>query len=171
MSVTRNPVLWLAWGLPVVAVVACVVTLFVTLRNPDGQLPEQYHWEGFQLDRDFSRAAKAAELHVNASLSGFDASGRCSLRLRMEGPAPHELTLLVAHATKPELDQRVTFRSLPRDAGWNNAATEYTGECHPAREGHWRLELIDTMNGWAVRRSVRGSPAGVTLDAMTGQNE
>src|SRR5690242_13317222 len=61
MSVHRNPVLWLAWGLPVVAVVASVITLFITIRHPDGQLPEQYHWEGFQLDRDFSRAARAAE--------------------------------------------------------------------------------------------------------------
>lgn len=167
----RNPVFWLAWGLPVAAVVASVATLIVTLRNPDGQLPEQYHWEGFQLDRDFSRAAKAAELHVSATLGGFDTFGHCTLRLRMTGPAPTELTLLVAHATKPELDQRVIFHRLPRETGWNNDATDYTGECRAAHEGHWRLELIDNVNGWAVRRSVRGAPSGATLDAMTGQNE
>jgi len=171
MSVVRNPVLWLAWGLPVVAVVASVLTLLITLRNPDGQLPEQYHWEGFQLDRDFSRAARAAELHVSATLTGFDGKSECRLRLRMEGAAPVELTLLVAHATRPQLDQRVAFRRIPREPGWNEDVTQYVGACRAASNGHWRLELIDSVNGWAVRRSVRGSPSGAMLDAMTGQNE
>jgi hypothetical protein len=40
MNATRNPVLWLAWGLPAIAVAASVLTLLITLRNPDVQLPE-----------------------------------------------------------------------------------------------------------------------------------
>ena len=79
----RNPVLTLAWGLPAVAVAASVASLVVALRTPESELPEQYHWEGFQLDRDFSQAARATELKVHATLSGFGASRRCELELRI----------------------------------------------------------------------------------------
>jgi hypothetical protein len=165
MSMIRNPAFLLAWGLPVVAVVASVLTLLITIRNPDGQLPEQYHWEGFQLDRDFSQAAKAAELHVHARLTGFGAAGRCEVKLGTQSSASETLVLRVAHATLPALDQKVMFQRA------DNGSPVYAGACRQAGEGHWRLELVDVANGWAVRQSVRGSLNEVTLDAVAGRNE
>jgi len=171
MSVLRNPALLLAWGLPLVAVVASVLTLIITLNNPDGQLPEQYHWEGFQLDRDFTRAARAAELQVNATLTGFGAAGHCGLQLRMKGAPPDALELRLAHATKPAQDQLVTLKRQRAEAETSGGPATYDGQCREAVPGHWRLELIDAVNGWAVRQSVRGALGGVTLDSVAGQNE
>ncbi|MEP7242060.1 MAG: FixH family protein [Gammaproteobacteria bacterium] len=171
MSVIRNPVLLLAWGLPAVAVVASVLSLVLTLNHPDGQLPEQYHWEGFQLDRDFTQAAHAADLHVSALLSGFGPSGRCEVRLQMDGATPSALLLLLAHATKPKLDQRVTFDRVRVEKAAGREVVLYTGKCHQAVEGHWRLELIDAVNGWAIRQTTRGSLSRLVLDAGSGHNE
>src|SRR5690242_14973636 len=98
MNILRNPVLVLAWGLPGVAVVASVLSLLLTLRSPEGELPEQYHWEGFQLDRDFSQAARATELRVSGTLAGFATDGRCELTLQIAGSAPPSLELLIAHS-------------------------------------------------------------------------
>ena len=183
-SVIRNPVLLLAWGLPAVAVAASVLSLLVTLRNPESELPEQYHWEGFQLDRDFSQAARATALHVHATLSGFDASGRCELTLRMGGAAPESLALLVAHSTQPHLDQRVEFKREARaarnsdggardaDAARDSGGFEhYSGRCAPAPDSHWRVELVDARNGWAVRQTIRGALDGAAVDAVSGTNE
>jgi hypothetical protein len=47
----------------------------------------------------------------------------------------------------------------------------YSGACRESKDGHWRLELIDAANGWAVRQSVRGALSDVTLDAVAGRNE
>jgi len=171
MFAIRNPVLLLAWGLPVVAVVASFLSLFVTLRHPESELPEQYHWEGFQLDRDFSQAARATELKVHAGLSGFGAGGHCGLALQMKGPAPAELDLLVAHSTQPGLDQRVTFKRRGTGARAGDTLEYYTGSCQPAQDAHWRLELVDAKNAWAVRQTIRGPLDGATLDAVSGTNE
>ena len=186
MSFIRNPVLMLAWGLPAVAVVASVMSLLVAIRTPENELPEQYHWEGFQLDRDFSQAAKATSLKVQATLSGFDAGGRCELALRVDGTAPAALELLVAHATQPKLDQRVTFTrqaggapardtrpGIAQAAGGarTDAAQRYSGTCEPAPDSHWRVELVDAKSGWAVRQTVRGPLDGAALDAVSGTNE
>jgi hypothetical protein len=186
MSVIRNPVLTLAWGLPAVAVVASVMSLLVAIRTPESELPEQYHWEGFQLDRDFSQAAKATGLKVRATLSGFGAGGQCELALRVDGAAPDALELFVAHATQPKLDQRVTFvrqaggapahdtrPGIAQAAGgeWTDTARRYSGACEPAPDSHWRVELVDAKSGWAVRQTVRGSLDGAALDAVSGTNE
>ncbi|MEJ1961654.1 MAG: FixH family protein [Gammaproteobacteria bacterium] len=171
MSVMRNPVFLLAWGLPLVAVVASVLSLLLTLGHPDTQLPEQYHWEGFQLDRDFGRAARAAELHMSATLSGFGPAGRCEVRLHIDGAPPSELVLLVAHATKSDLDQRVTLDRVGAAGEAGGGSATYSGACKEVAQGHWRLELIDAANGWAVRQSIRGSVREVTLDPISGQNE
>jgi len=165
MNVLRNPVLLLVWGLPAVAVLASVASLLLTLRAPEGELPEQYHWEGFRLDRDFSQAAHAAELGVQATITGFDVGGRCELNLRMKGSPPPTLVLHVAHATKAALDQRVEFR---RAEASSNA---YSGACVSVPEGHWRLELVDARNGWAIRQTERDGLRSVKLDANASQDD
>jgi hypothetical protein len=167
MSVLRNPALMLAWGLPAVAVLASFVTLFIAMNTPDGELPEQYHWEGFQLDRDFSRAARAAELGVRSTFTGFDQSGRCQAELRMNGAAPDDLVLRVSHATLPHLDQSVMLKRMSLAPAAESGSATYVGDCQQAAEGHWRLELVDAVNDWALRQSVHGSLGGVTLDATS----
>jgi hypothetical protein len=131
-------------------------------------LPEQYHWEGFQLDRDFSRAARAAELKVRASITGLDRSGPCELRLRMEGVAPEELLLMLAHGTRAELDRRISFRRIPAAPGWSDGSVLYRGVCTGLPEGHWRVELADSVNAWAIRKSIPTSSGVLTLDGVTG---
>jgi uncharacterized protein len=165
MTANRNPVLLLAWGLPLVAVVASVLTLFIAMRGSDGELPEQYHWEGFQLDRDFSRAARAAELKVRVTISGLSEQGACDMRLQMQGATPNELLLTLAHATKAERDRRVTFRRSSQGA---DGSARYEGACSGLPEGHWRIELVDLANDWAIRRSVQDGAGALVLDAAAG---
>jgi hypothetical protein len=87
----------------------------------------------------------------------------------MGGIVPERLVLHVAHATLASLDQQVL---LSRVHGRSRApGVGYSGKCARAGEGHWRLELVDTVNGWAVRQSVRGALNSVTLDAVAGKNE
>jgi hypothetical protein len=171
MSVARNPVLVLAWGLPATAVVASFLSLMFALRTPESELPEQYHWEGFQLDRDFSQAERATELKVHATLTGFGPSRRCELALQMSGAAPESLDLLVAHSTQPALDQRVKFAHEPDDARSGGSVQHYTGPCEPARDSHWRLELVDAQSGWAVRQTLHGPLDGAVIDSVSGNNE
>jgi len=164
----RNPVFILTWGLPAVAVIASIFTVGIAIRGSDGQLPEQYHWEGFQLDRDFSRAARAAELGVRASFSGLDRNGACELRLRMEGVAPDLLSLALSHGTRAELDRRLAFERIPAETGWSDGSVLYRGMCTDLPEGTWRVELVDSVNDWAIRKTVRTSLGALTLAGVTG---
>jgi hypothetical protein len=158
--VFRNPVLMLAIGLPALAVLGSFASLAVTLGNPDTELPEQYHWEGFQLDRDFSRSERATTLGVRATLNDVARTGDCSINLQIAGKPPEQLSLTLAHATVATLDRHIDFRRDP-------ASGRYVGRCTEIAAGHWRLELTDTARSWSVRDSVRKFPDQLLLDATT----
>jgi hypothetical protein len=163
MPALRNPVLLLVIGLPLLAVLGSFASLAVTLRHPDGELPEQYHWEGFQLDRDFSRSEHAAALNVCATLRNIAVAGPCEIDLWTSGPPPERLALTLAHATRAALDQHVEFHHVGRNT--------YAGDCAAIPDGHWRIELSDAAGTWSVRESVRGVLQPIQLDARTAEDD
>lgn len=167
----RNPALMLTLGLPLIAVVASFVSLGVVLAHPDSELPEQYHWEGFQLDRDFSRGERATALAVVATVHDLGKAGPCEVDLKISGPAPDTLDLTVAHATNAALDRHVRFIRVGPAAATSAGRARYTGRCTSAPDGHWRLELSDAARTWSVRESTHGTLASVTLDAATAEDD
>jgi hypothetical protein len=171
VTVLRNPALLLAIALPAAAVVASFVTLGITLAHPDSQLPEQYHWEGFQLDRDFSRAERASALGVRATFRNISSSGVCEIELQTAGAPPERLELTLAHATLPRLDQHVQFHRVSTEADPHAGRATYAAQCVAMPDAHWRLELSDAAQSWSVRSSVRGSLARVQLDATTAEDD
>ncbi|HEU4624150.1 MAG TPA: FixH family protein [Steroidobacteraceae bacterium] len=164
MSLVKNPVLLLVVGLPLAAVIGSFASLAVTLAHQDSELPEQYHWEGFQLDRDFSRSQHAAELGVQATLRNVATSGRCEIDLAIAGEPPEQLRLTLAHATRGDIDQRIVFQRV-------TGAETYFGQCHAIPEGHWRIELTDAAQTWSVRDSTRTISQPVRIDAITADDD
>ncbi len=156
-----NPVLWITLGLPAITVVASFLMLGTALRHPDNELPEQYHWEGLRLDRDFARAEQATALGVRASFQGLGAPGRCGMTLVMAAVAPDSISLALTHGTRPALDQRVEFRKISERRG----QASYVAECRAAADGHWRAELSDPGGVWSIRQNLRGSLSRAALQA------
>jgi hypothetical protein len=159
MSALRNPVLWITCALPLVTVVASFFTLGAAIVHPDNELPEQYHWEGFRLDRDFARAELATALGVRAEFEGLGVAGPCRARLVLKGEVPESLSLTLTHATQPSLDQHVTFRRI------DGRGALYIGECQTAPESHWRAELTAEGIGWSIRQNLLGPLAHAVVEA------
>jgi hypothetical protein len=165
MFTLRNPVLLLAFGLPLCGVIASFVSLGFVLAHPESEMPAQYHWEGAQLDRDFARGARAAELHVTARVVGLGTAAVCRLQLRMTAAPPDTLALSLTHAIQPGLDQYLVFRRVAAYKDIDEYRATYASGCAASPSGHWRIDLVDAKNGWSLRQSLRGSPADVALDS------
>ncbi len=161
MARTANPVLWITLGLPLVTVVASFLMLGTALRHPDDELPEQYHWEGLRLDRDFARAEQAAALGVRASFQGLGSPGRCGMTLVMDAVAPDSVSLTLTHGTQPSLDQRLEFRKISAARG----TATYGADCRTAPHGNWRAQLSDPGGAWAIRQNLRGALSQAVLRA------
>jgi hypothetical protein len=128
----------------------------VAFTRGDTTLPDQYHWEGMQLDRDFADAQRASELDVRAMLQLRAAGSACRLILQLDAPLPETLQLNLVHATRRDLDRRVRL---------SRVGQVYEGQCGPTPDGHWHVELADARREWLVREDVSGSLNGARLSA------
>jgi hypothetical protein len=151
-----NPGLLVTLGLPLFAILASGGTAVIAFTRGDPTLPDEYHWEGMSLDRDFADARHAAQLHVQATLQVVPSVGLCRVVLGLSSPPPAALTLNLIHATHPGLDQQVKL---------SRVGTVYEGHCGAVPAGHWHLELTDMKEGWSVRTDVAGPLDGAILNA------
>jgi len=143
-------------GLPLFAIFASVGVAVIAFTRGDPTLPDEYHWEGMSLDRDFADARHAAELHVHATLSILSSTGMCKVALQLGAAAPAALSLNLVHATHPDLDRHVRLA---------RTGATYEGYCGELPPGHWHLELSDLGGSWSVREDVLGALDGSSLGA------
>jgi hypothetical protein len=143
-------------GLPLFAIAASVGTSVIAFTRGDSTLPDEYHWEGMQLDRDFADARHAFDLNVRATLQMLSAAGACRISLQIDGAPPQLLQLSLIHGTRPDLDRQVQLSK--------NAAV-YEGQCGPLPPAHWHLALSDENGTWSVRQEVSGALDGTIITA------
>jgi hypothetical protein len=143
-------------GLPLFAILASVGVAVVAFTRGDPTLPDEYHWEGLSLDRDFADARRAADLNVRATVQVWPGSGICRVTIQLNAASPSGLTLNLVHATHPDLDRQIR---LPR------TGSVYEGQCGVIPSGHWHLELSDGTGSWSVRQEVVGALDGISITA------
>jgi hypothetical protein len=151
----NNPVFWIMWLLPVATVFAGFATLAIALGGADRALPVAYHWEGEGLDRDFARARNAAGHGMQARLTV--AGGTCSVTVIRAPREAAALELLLTHRQDAGLDRVVRLERSGPDS--------YRAACAGLVGDRWRIALGDSAGEWAIRASVDGSLADVTLRA------
>jgi uncharacterized protein len=143
----RLSAVWVVVGVLAFTVVTSFAVVGIAVVHGDPPLPEQYHWEGWQVDRDFGRSQRAVDLDVIAHVDAPPAASTCSVRLSMIGAQPQALVLNIVHASKPELDQRLKLK---------RAGEVYEAPCDSVMAAQWLLELTDAANTWSVRSRASG---------------
>lgn len=151
-----NGGLLLAIGLPLFAIAASVGVAIIAFTRGDPTLPDEYHWEGMQLDRDFADARRASDLDVRATLRVLPAAAACQVTLHLDGAHPETIELTFVHGTRPDLDRQVRLAA---------AGPVYEGRCQAMPSGHWHVELADGARSWSVRQDVSGPLDGISLSA------
>jgi len=146
-----NPVLWLVIGLPLVAVVASLVSYALAVTQGDKELPAAYHWEGTGLASDDARSAAAARLGISALLQVDPVGERCTLELA--GATPATLQLDLAHPTNPSADRHVP---LQRSSDGSN---RYEAPCAALAPAHWWVQVSDAEGQWLLRGRANGALA------------
>lgn len=152
-----NPVFWLMWILPGVAVLASFITLAIALQDGDRALPAIYHWEGERLDADFERARNAARYGMRATLTLADGARTCSVSLTPAPGDPASITLSLTSATEPSRDRTLTMSRLGPGV--------YRVVCDGLPRGRWRVALQDSAGQWALRGVLEDQAQLVVLEA------
>src|SRR5581483_959311 len=155
MSKPFNSGLFVTIALPLFAIGASMSAAVVAFSRGDPTLPDEYHWEGMSLDRDFADAQRASDLDVRAALHILPA-GTCRVTLEISGARPRALRLSLVHGSRPDLD---------RQARLDPVGNAYEGPCGDIPPGQWHLALSDIAATWSIRQDVSGALEGVSMDA------
>jgi len=143
--------------LPLFAIGASSSFAVIAFTRGDPTLPDEYHWEGVSLDRDFAAARKASDLNVRASLRVLGSAKTCRVVLHIAGVRPPALRLSLVHGSRPDLDRHVRLDPVGDGA--------YEGHCDEIPPGQWHLELAEIAGAWSVRQDVSGRLDGISIVA------
>ena len=124
---------WILMSGPAIVIVAGVITTWIAFATADGLVADDYYKQGLAINRTIAREQRAAALGLKASAVYMAETGR--VRVLLEGSAPAQITLRIAHPTRAGLDQVVVLKALQPGV--------YEGELMPGEGGRW-LAVLET---------------------------
>lgn len=145
----RQPWPWVLIGLPGVAVVASIASLFIALHGADDTVADNYYKQGLAINRELSADSRARELGLHAQLE-FDA-GAAVVDVAVSGAAalPPQLTARFLHPVAAAQD--FTLPLLRR-------GDRYVGQLPRPLAGRWTVEILDDAAHWRLRREITLTP-------------
>ena len=147
----QEPIAWLVFGLPAVAVVASFITLAIAIKGSDSLVVDDYYKQGLEINEVLIREdhAKAAAL---AFTSTFSADGVLTLLFTAQPafPYPDQIDLQLNHATRDDVD-----RKLPMMHAGNGV---YVAKVGKLEAGPWYVDASTTQ--WRVVKRVMVDASG-----------
>lgn len=136
-----EPMVWLLIALPLSAVLASAVTIWIANHNADTLVKEEYVKEGFAVRQASERDHLAAELGLSAALSVLPGGLTLDLTGHLN-PLPERLLLTLAHPTDPNQDLVLSLMSV--------RAGHYTADYAEIPSGKRHLELAPLDKSWRL---------------------
>lgn len=159
----REPWVWLLISLPMTAVIASMVTIYLAVSTSDGLVVDDYYKRGKAINVDLARDAAAARHELRADID-LDMRNN-HVQLLLQGniePLPETLTLSLLHPTQAGYDQLLSLQHAGDGV--------YSGAIDEVGRGNWYLQL-ETVE-WRLSGSMQMPHTGKVVllpQEMTGQ--
>lgn len=126
--------MWLLISLPMTAVIASMVTIYLAVSTSDGLVVDDYYKRGKAINVDLARDAAAARHELRADID-LDMRNN-HVQLLLQGniePLPETLTLSLLHPTQAGYDQLLSLQHAGDGV--------YSGAIDEVGRGNWYLQL------------------------------
>jgi len=155
---TREPMVWMVIGIPLLSVIMGMVMIGIAVRNHDGLVVDDYYKRGLAINEVLEREARARELALTADVLFEPSSNRVlvSLSGSPEFESPAEIQLGFYHATRKDGDRVLSLR--------RDARGEYSAPMPDLPHGRWYVSA-ETPAWRLIRVITIPGPAGFTISA------
>jgi hypothetical protein len=157
----REPWPWFLLSIPLIAVVAGIVTLVIAIRNEDGLVAQDYYKRGLEINRVLEKESRAIALGIRAELR-FD-EVRIGASLGQPQPQAPALVLRFVHPTRSGEDRQATLALGPDGS--------YQAEMPALARGRWLIQLEDPQRGWRLAGVWWSDEALLVLASQTARSE
>ncbi|MCZ4305131.1 FixH family protein [Zoogloeaceae bacterium G21618-S1] len=147
---------WFLVSLPLTAVIAGFITLWLAVVSDDGLVADDYYKQGLALQQSIVRDHEAARLGLVAKLRF--GGGQVMLNLSSTDTVmPPTVFLRLVHPTRHDMDRAI---SLVGDNGNYTASTD-------ALDGRWQVLLEDESRAWRLTGTIElPAETEVRLEAL-----
>jgi hypothetical protein len=145
---------WFLIGIPALAVVGGMITIYVATTRPHTMVVDDYARIGLATHRKMERDQRAAELGLAAMVSVREAPAEISVRLEGGAPGTDYLVLKLSHPTLAASDRTM---KLPGYGG------SYSARLEGPLEGRWYLQIEPPDGDWRLAGELRGGTQSLQL--------
>jgi len=131
----RMPLVWMLIVIPLSAVLAGIVTIYLAVTTSDGLVKDDYYSYGKEINRVLERDHAALRMGLSGQfLINADASSIVFEMADSKTSLPTDLQLSLLHATRAGNDVTVMLSATPDG--------KYHGLVPPLAPGHWYAHLV-----------------------------
>ena len=139
----REPWPWILILLPLSAVIASFITIWLAVKSADGLVTDDYYKQGMAINQTLRRDQAAQALHLGAELT-IGAGGK-TLLVTLNGDLktpPQSLALSFLHPTQAGRDHKLTLQANPEG--------RYIAALPDLGEGTWRVTIEAPDDAWRL---------------------
>ena len=154
----REPWPWILILLPMSAVVASIITIWLAIKSEDGLVADDYYKQGMAINQTLDRDLAALALGLRAELNVAE-DGQ-TLKLKLSGkltPLPDTLKLSILHPTQAGRDKTLSLQA--------SGASVYSANLQGAdlSSTRWRVILEAPGGDWRLTGQWRGGQPTIVL--------
>ena len=139
----RYPWTWFLITVPLLTIIACIVTIVLAVKSEDGLVSDDYYKDGLMINQSLDRDHKAAELGISSFVGLLP--GDRSLLLQVNGDnVTLPLKLVFLHATRKEHDQAFEITTLSPEG-------QARVDIDQLIPGKWYVQLESETDAWRLK--------------------
>ena len=152
----QYPWTWFLIAVPLLTIIACIVTIVLAVKSSDGLVSDDYYKDGLTINKSFVRDKNAMKLGLSSFVGLLP--GRDAVVLQVNGEnLDLPLKLVFLHATRKDKDQSFEIKSLSH----NQARVDI----EPLVPGKWYVRLESEAGKWRLKGQLH-IPGGTEVELL-----
>ncbi|MET1253851.1 FixH family protein [Aliikangiella maris] len=134
---------WFIISLPLISVVAGIITYQLAATDPHSMVKDDYFKEGLAINQSIEKLQKAKTLNLSANITTDQSSQLITLKLTGNHSNIQSLQLIFSHPTQANLDQAVSLEKL--------GDNEFIAQIPNLPKAYWHVRISDDKNQWLLK--------------------
>jgi hypothetical protein len=147
--------------MPSVALIGCVLTIWMAIKSHDGLVDEDYYKKGIEINQIIGQDNQASAMQLNAQVLISD--DRRALRVILNQPLEHIPRLKLLHPTQAGQDQEILLTRMGPQLFTATLA-------QPFMPIAWEIQVTDRDNYWRLHGRWNKQHNHMTLTASLIRN-
>jgi uncharacterized protein len=134
---------WFLISVPLITVVAGVITYQIAANSPHSMVNDDYFKEGLAINQSLAREEKASRMKLGVTVKVDLEAELISVHVDQSQIDAAQLVLSFSHPTRADLDQNIILEKL--------SASEFIGQLPKLPQAYWHIRLFDTEQSWLLK--------------------